>query len=167
VVISIGVRLVISVDGRINTALVTGRLADTPFAMCVERRLRSVRFRGNQGLEVTYPFFFQASAGVRDCGEAGGTGKKLNATALQHLGAPLGRCAGTEAAKIPVRLVVDARGVIRGAEAQSPYVGTREGFCVESALACLLGSIADGLPKRWEVALNARGGSPARLRPLP
>jgi hypothetical protein len=160
------VRLVISVDGRINTATVTGRLADTPFAMCVERTLRSVRFRRNQGLEVMYPFSFQASAGVADCGAAGGAGKKVNVAALQHLGAPLGRCGGTGAVKIPVRLAVDARGVIRGAEAQSPYGGTREGFCVERALACLLGSIADGLPKRWEDGLNARAGSPATLRPL-
>src|SRR5512138_2815498 len=134
--------------------------------MCVERTLRSVRFRGNQGLEVTYPFFFQAGAGVGDCGEAGAAGKKVNAAALQHLRAPLGRCGGTGAVKIPVRLAVDARGMIRSAEAQSPYSGTREGFCVERALACLLGSIADGLPKRWEVGLNARAGSPATLRPL-
>jgi hypothetical protein len=160
------VRLVISVDGRINTAIVTGRLADTPFAVCVEKTLRSVRFRGNQGLEMMYPFFFHASAGVADCGEARGAGKKANVAALQHLGAPLGRCGGTGAVKIPVRLAVDARGVIRAAEAQSPYVGTREGFCVERALACLLGSIADGLPRRWEVGLNAREGSPATLRPL-
>ena len=60
------VRLVVGVDGRINTAIVTGRLADTPFAMCVERTVRSLRFRRNQGLEVMYPFFFQASAGVAD-----------------------------------------------------------------------------------------------------
>ena len=155
-----------TMDGRINTAVVTGRLADTPFATCVERTLRSVRFRRNQGLEVMYPFFFQASAGAADCGEAGGAGKKVNLAALQHLGAPLGRCGGTGALKIPFRLAVDARGVIRGAEAQSPYGGTREGFCVERALACLLGSIADDLPKRWEIGLDARAGSPATLRPL-
>jgi hypothetical protein len=163
--------LVIAVDGRINSAIVGGRFANTPFAICVEKALKSVRFRGNDGLTLKYPFFFPPSTQVRDCGDTGGAGKRTNAAVLRRLAAPLGRCGGAGAgvgvAKIPVRLTVDADGVIRSAEAHPPYAGTREGFCVERVLGCVLGSAADGLAADWEVALNARAASPATLRPLP
>lgn len=164
---TIAVRLVVRVDGRISAAVVTGRLADTPLAICVERALKSIRFRGNDGISLTYPFFFKANASIPDCGGIGdGSSRKVDAAAMQHFSTMLGRCAGARAATVPVRLAMDEKGMIRAAEAQRPYAGTREGFCVERVLACVVGSFAARLPPAWEIGLEAGTRSAAKLRPI-
>ena len=88
----------------------------------------------------------------------------MNAAALDILRVPLALCGATQATKVWVRFALDADDVIRGAEAQQPS-GARDG-CVERVLACLLGSVADDLPARWEVGLERQMSQPATMRPL-
>jgi hypothetical protein len=151
--------LVIHVDGRVTSANVTGRFANTPVAACVLKTLKSMRFRGNAGLSLRVPFVFRPGK-IRGCG---GDEKKVNAAALQQLRAPLALCGGAQATTIAVRFALDAEDVIQEAEAQQPS-GARD-LCVERVLACVLGSVADGLPARWEVGLETQGSAYASLRP--
>jgi len=152
--------VVIHVDGRVTSVNVTGRFANTPVAACVLKTLKSMRFRGNAGLSLRYPFVFRPGT-IRGCG---GDEKKVNAAALQQLRAPLALCGGAQASKISVRFALDAGDVIFKAEAQQAS-GARDP-CVERVLACVLGSVADDLPARWEVGLEAHGSAYATLRPL-
>src|SRR4029079_15275979 len=135
------VRISIREDGVVDSATVTGRLELTPFAVCVERAVKSARFRRNQGGSLAYPFVLPATVRASDCGGLAPS-KKVDAAALQGLTTPIGRCAGRgeAAVKISTRFSLDGKGVIRGAEAAPPHAGTRIGFCVERTLGCLIGS---------------------------
>jgi hypothetical protein len=59
---SVVVRLVISAKGRIVAATATGRFEGTPTGMCVEQKVKTVQFRGNEGLSLNYAFRFSANA---------------------------------------------------------------------------------------------------------
>jgi hypothetical protein len=59
---SVVVRLVISAKGRVVTAVATGRFEGTPTGMCVEKQVKTVQFRGNEGLSLNYAFPFKANA---------------------------------------------------------------------------------------------------------
>jgi len=163
---SIVVRMIVSKNGAVVTAIVTGPLAGSPFGMCVERAVKSVRFRRNQGLSLNYPFLFQPKAGAPDCGRTDGAAPQVNAATIQQLAVPLGLCAaaGGPALTIPFRLSDDGQGVIRAVEVAPPHTGTRAGLCIARALACLPGSVADSIPVAWEVDVGR--GSRATLRPL-
>lgn len=154
------VNLVVHGDGRVTAASVTGRLANTPLAWCAERTVRSIQFRRNSGLSLTYPFSFRAGK-VKGCG---GDDQRVNAAALDILRVPLALCGGTQATKVSVQFALGADDVIRDAEAKQPS-GARDS-CVERVLACVLGSVAHDLPVRWEVGIERQMSQPATIRPL-
>jgi hypothetical protein len=166
---SVFVGLVVQANGGVSAATVTGRLAGSPLAGCVEQTLKSVRFRPNAGMSLTYPFLFKAKGGTPDCGRVDATPKNVNAAAVQQLATPLNLCVGRRKPDltVPLRLAVDGEGVIQAIEMEPLHAGTRAGRCVERVLSCLLGSVSDALPTKWEVGLNGQPGSPANLRPLP
>jgi len=58
------VRIVISVSGRVSTAIATGRFEGTPTGACVEEKVKSVQFRGNDGLSLNYAFPFKGNAAI-------------------------------------------------------------------------------------------------------
>jgi hypothetical protein len=55
VVVSFG----IGRDGRVVTATATGRLGGTPVGACVEKAVKTIRFRENPGLDLAFPFVFK------------------------------------------------------------------------------------------------------------
>ena len=50
------VNVVIAKNGKVTSAVVTGRFAESPTGACVERAVRTARFPRSDGLSTPYPF---------------------------------------------------------------------------------------------------------------